>query len=214
MSEGVGLGSGSGMRGWGAIRSPVYWALLGLVIERPGYGYELLKRFERDFCETLPLSSQSHVYRALGVLAERGLIEEVPGTGVRQPGRVRQPKPHYRATVEGVRAYRDWLLAQADAGRRQWSLFVRLLAVFAREPDAAIEIIDRYEQSCLHDGGDIHASPSSGPSAEAASRLAGWLGSEESRLTLDARLTWVEYARDKFKAIGIVASDSHPASLA
>ena len=55
-----------------AIRSPVYWALIGLVIERPSYGYELLKRFEREYGQMLPLSSESHVYRALTSCRSRG----------------------------------------------------------------------------------------------------------------------------------------------
>jgi DNA-binding PadR family transcriptional regulator len=199
-------------RSWAAIRSPVYWALLGLVIEHPGYGYELLKRFERDYGDALPLSSDSHIYRALTVLQDKGLIEEIPRVVAMDPGSGRQPRPRYRATGEGVRGYRDWLLAQADAGRRQWTLFVRQLAVFAREPCAALQIIDRYEQLCLQEASDLSGSSLGGLPAEAVSSLARRLGSEERRLTIDARLTWVEYARRQFKALAIVHSDEYAPS--
>ena len=33
----------------GSMQSPVNWALLGLVIERPSYAYELAQRFERTY---------------------------------------------------------------------------------------------------------------------------------------------------------------------
>src|SRR5271168_3961392 len=78
------------------MRSPVNWALLGLVIERPSYGYELVKRFQREYEDVLPLSSESHVYTALKALERRGLIEETPGKGGG-----RQPKPCYHATATG-----------------------------------------------------------------------------------------------------------------
>src|ERR1700733_5762571 len=63
-----------------AMHSPVNWALLGLVIERPSYAYELAHRFERTYEGALSLSSVSHVYTALATLRDRGLVQEVPGT--------------------------------------------------------------------------------------------------------------------------------------
>lgn len=35
------------------MRSPLNWALLGLVIQRPSYGYELVQRFERIYEDAL-----------------------------------------------------------------------------------------------------------------------------------------------------------------
>src|ERR1022692_333686 len=87
------------------MQSPVNWALLGLVIERPSYAYELAQRFERTYQAALTLSSISHVYTALAALRSRSLIEELPGT---RAGR--QPKPHYRATAKGLQDYGQWLI--------------------------------------------------------------------------------------------------------
>src|ERR1700731_241869 len=58
------------------MQSLVNWALLGLVIERPSYAYELAQRFERTYEGVLSLSSISHVYTALGTLRDRSLVEE------------------------------------------------------------------------------------------------------------------------------------------
>ncbi len=101
------------------MHSQVNWALLGLVIERPSYAYELAKRFERTYGEVLSLSSVSHVYTALATLKDRALIEELPGT---RTGR--QPKPRYQATETGLLDYAQWLIGQAGEDRRRQRLFV------------------------------------------------------------------------------------------
>src|SRR5262249_55495278 len=158
----------------------------------------LLKRFERDFGDTLPISSESHIYRALSVLESRGLIEEVPGTGTsQQVSSLRQPKPHYRATVAGMHGYRDWLLAQVRSDRRQSQLFMRQLAVFSREPEVGLEILERYAHACLEEAeGESIVSGEHSP--DTASGLAARLISEESRLVMEARLPWISYARRQF----------------
>jgi DNA-binding PadR family transcriptional regulator len=198
----------SATQSWGAIRSPVYWALLGLVIERAGYGYELLKRFERDFGDILPISSESHIYRALSVLESRGLIEEVPGTETsQQASSLRQPKPHYRATLAGMHGYRDWLLAQVRSDRRQSQLFMRQLAVFAREPEVGLEILERYSRACLEEA-QSEPIASGDHSPDTPSGLAARLISEESRLVMEARLPWIAYARRQFEALSEVRRSS------
>jgi DNA-binding PadR family transcriptional regulator len=182
-----------------AIRSPVYWALLGLVIERPSYGYELLKRFQREYGQMLPLSSESHVYRALDVLQGRGLIEEVLRAPA-GPAPGRQPRPRYQSTIDGLRGYRDWLIARVRQDHRPSSLFARELAVFAREPDVALEIIECCEQACAPNGREpagVGESDSRGEVPDLAARLV----SEESRLTMQATLPWVSYARSEFEAL-------------
>ncbi len=180
------------------MRSPVNWALLGLVIERPSYGYELVQRFERTFGDELELSSPSQIYTALDTLTRRGLIGELPPDGPAN-GAVRQPKPHYRATADGVHGYQDWLIAQVHEERRRSRLFARQLAALA--PHAALTVIDRCEQACLQDaartppaGAEDH--PPDGPAG-----LADRLVAEEDRLAIGARLSWIEYARRELGAL-------------
>jgi DNA-binding PadR family transcriptional regulator len=195
----VGARGSSQLEGWTAIRSPVYWSLLGLVIERAGYGYELLKRFEREFGDALPLSSDSHIYRALNVLETGLLIEQLPAGATDAHGG-RQPKPNYRATELGVERYRDWLMDEVAAGRRQSWLFVRRLAVFERTPQVALEIIDHYERVCLGEQARRPLGPTSGSTGDAGG-LAARLAGEEARLSVDATLPWAEYAREQFEAL-------------
>jgi DNA-binding PadR family transcriptional regulator len=180
-----------------AMRSPVSWALLGLVIERPSYGYELVQRFERTYGDALELSSPSQIYTALDALERRSLIEKLPD-GDPSTGVVRQPKPHYRATVGGVRGYQDWLIAQAHEERRRSRLFAHQLAVLA--PRAALAVIERYEQACLEEAKRTPLGAAD-DSADGASGLAARLIGEEDRLAVGARLSWIEYARRQFRAL-------------
>jgi DNA-binding PadR family transcriptional regulator len=177
------------------MRSPVSWALLGLLIERPGYGYDLVQRFERTYGDALELSSPSQIYTSLKGLEQRSLIEQLPAEEGSADA-LRQPKPRYRATSEGLRRYQDWLISQVHEERRRSRLFARQLAILA--PHAALTVIERYEESCLQEPRRGPADPSlAGGTSAFASRLIA----EESRLATGTTLQWIEYARRELQAI-------------
>ncbi|HEX5308041.1 MAG TPA: PadR family transcriptional regulator [Solirubrobacteraceae bacterium] len=179
----VGVVSGHAVK---SMRSPVNWSLLGLVIQRPSYGYELVQRFERAYGEALELSSPSQIYTALDTLQRRGLIELLPVSEPPEPSR--QPKPHYRVTAEGMVAYVDWLACHVHGEQRRSRLFVHQLAVLAT-PEA-LAVIERCEHACLK-----AATAKPPPSESVGGALADRLLDEEQRLLIDARLSWFEYAR-------------------
>jgi len=187
----------SGAKG---MRSPVYWALLGLVIERPSYGYELVTRFERMYGDILPISGDSHIYNALNVLEGRSLIKVMRLTHPVSTGTARQPKYHYRATDLGREGYGTHLVEQMREARRHSQRIVRELAIFASNPRMALEIIDEIEEICLHEAVRARMSPSP-LRAGSSSALVDRLATEESRLAMEAMLPWVEYARATFKAL-------------
>ena len=184
------------------MRSPVSWALLGLVIQRPSYGYELVQRFERTYEDALELSSPSQVYAALDALERRCLIERL---AVDEDDASRQPKPNYRATAEGVHDYRDWLVAQLHEERRRSRLFARQVAMLACAD--ALVVIERCERACLREASDTRPAGTDDAQRPAGTNdtqiddpahpthLAARLVGEEERLALGARLAWVEYAR-------------------
>lgn len=176
----------------GTLRSSVAWALLGLVIERPSYGYELMQRFRRTYGETLALGSAKQHYNALETLRMHGLIEEVEGSRL-DSTHTRHPRPHYEATQEGVRAYEEWLLTQMEEQHQQSRLFARQLSVLA--PDAALEVLDEYEREWLAEADEIP--PAEAERAGVAQRLAH----EQEQMSLEARLTWIEYARNELKEL-------------
>jgi DNA-binding PadR family transcriptional regulator len=178
------------------MQSPVIWALLGLVIERPSYAYELAQRFDRTFEGALALSSTSRVYTALGTLQKRGLVEEVSGT---RTGR--QPKPRYRATAQGAAGYRDWLVGQFADNRRRQRLFVLQLTALARDAETALELVARFERACVKEASRTPVSSRNGCSPDPATDLVTRLLSEENRLVVAATLAWVQYVRRELVAL-------------
>jgi DNA-binding PadR family transcriptional regulator len=179
-----------------SMQSPVNWALLGLVIERPSYAYKLAQRFDRTYDGALSLSSTSHVYTALRSLLDRRLIEEVPGSGTG-----RQPKPCYRATSEGLEHYQRWLVGQLAEERRRQRLFAMELAALMSEPELAHAVIDGYERECLREASHNTLDAQDDGSDTAGSQLASRLANEENRLAIGARLAWVQYARRELRVI-------------
>lgn len=180
------------------MRSPVSWALLGLVIQRPSYGYELVQRFERTYGDALELSSPSQVYVSLDALKRRGLIEELPEEP--EPGVVRQPKPHYRATETGVADYRKWLIALAGEQRRRSRMFARQISVLG--PKDALGVLEHCELAYLDEARREAPAPVS--AARHADRLEGLatrLQWEEDRLAVGAMLSWIDYARRELKEL-------------
>src|ERR1700683_2935985 len=125
--------------------SQVNWALLGLLLARAGYGYQLVKRFEEAYGDVLALGSESHIYTALNELSRRGLIEMVTDTPAARMGTHRQPKVRYQATAAGADSYRERMFEQAGADRRQSQLFVRQLAAMEHEPEVGLAVLERHE---------------------------------------------------------------------
>jgi DNA-binding PadR family transcriptional regulator len=176
--------------------SPVNWALLGLIIERESYAFELAQRFQKIYRDVISLSSTSHVYTALGVLERRELIEQIPGA---RAGR--QPKPNYRATPRGIESYGEWLVGYVREDRRRQAMFVLGISSLASDTSWVEEILDRYEQAWLqHDGGNglvaLDGLPA-GPGAELVARISP----AENELIAAAKRTWVEGVRAALEEI-------------
>jgi DNA-binding PadR family transcriptional regulator len=189
-----------------AMHSPVNWALLGLVIERPSYAYELAHRFERTYDGALSLSSVSHVYTALATLRDRDLVQEMPGTQAQARSRRR-----YEATAEGLLEHEQWLVAQVSEERRRQRLLVTQLGALARTPARAIEVLDAYERACL---AEVAAAPGAGEDTPGTTGLVARLIAEDARLSIAAKLNWVQYARVQLRTHvdrhPIAATDPHP----
>lgn len=174
------------------MHSSVNWALLGLVIERPSYAYELACRFERTYEGALALSSVSHVYTALGTLRDRGLVEEVL-----DGQRTQRSKRRYRATPHGLSEHAEWLVGQVVEERRRQRVLVTQLGALARTPERAMEVLDEYERACL-----AEAAAASAPGSDegpGTTHLVARLIGEETRLAIAAKLRWTQYARAQLR---------------
>jgi DNA-binding PadR family transcriptional regulator len=192
------------------MHSPVNWALLGLVIERPSYAYELARRFERTYDGALSLSSVSHIYTALGTLRERRLVEETPDT----PDATRSRR-RYQATALGLSEHGQWLVGQVAEERRRQHVLIVQLGALARTPQRASAALDAYEQACM---AEMAAAPAPGADeGPGTTRLVARLIGEDARGTIAARLRWVQYARAQLQALAPVPAPppsgaAHPGS--
>jgi DNA-binding PadR family transcriptional regulator len=182
------------------MRSPVNWAVLGLLIERPTYVYELAHRFERRYGDALHLSNIGHAYTAIGALESRGLIVEIPGT---REGR--QPKPRYRATDAGRSAYREWLVTLAQEESRRRRLSVLALGALAESPAQMLDALADCETVWLRDGMATDIAAASLQPTEPS--LSARLIAEQERLAIGAKLEWVQFAREQ---VGRLASTGAP----
>jgi DNA-binding PadR family transcriptional regulator len=174
------------------MHSPVNWAVLGLVIERPSYAYELARRFERTYAGALSLSSVSHVYTALSALRERGLVHELA-----DPRGSARSRRRYEATAQGLSDHAEWLIGQISEERRRQRLLVAQLGALARTPERATAILNAYERACLF---ELAAAPPPGDTTPGMTGLVSRLIGEETRLAIAAKLRWVQYARTQIYA--------------
>lgn len=187
-------GAPPGARAW---RSPVTWAILGLVLEKPSYGYEIAVRFDRRFSPLMSVSP-SNIYTTLDRLVRLGFVERVRGrTGTVSE---RQRRQHYKGTADGARAYREWLAACLRDDPRRTDVLVRLSSICMRGPEALLDLLDRYEVECVEETQRL-----AGARREAADdgglmpALIGRVVESERRLMLTAQLQWVQQAKDEVR---------------
>ena len=185
------------------MHSAINWALLGLVIERPSYAYELAHRFERTYDGVLTLSAVSHVYTALATLRTRGLVEELPSTRAESRSRRR-----YRATEQGLSEHTQWLVGQVSEERKRQRLLVLQLGALTRTPGRALEVLDAYEQACLSEAAAAPAPQSAAEDPGTIGLVARLIG-EETRLSVAAKLRWSQYARAQLHTYASTSSQSH-----
>lgn len=179
--------------------SPLASALLGVMIERPSHGYELAQRFNHVYGDSLPTIDPKKVYRPLKALEAHGLIQETRPSAHEKPAPNRLPKPRYRATAKGVRAYQQWLVSEMQEQRARERLFALQLSML--EPGTALSVIERYEQECLSDAGEPAEPEEIAPSGHNPVGVARRLADADERLALEVRLTWIQYARSELNAL-------------
>ncbi len=110
---------------------PLKHAVLALIAERRGYGYELVQRLEERVGPGWRLNP-SAVYPALDQLERGGLAATTTGRG----GSRRSPRVLYAATAAGVAALDAWQAA-TDAPPEPVRADLHLRIAFARPQDRA-----------------------------------------------------------------------------
>jgi DNA-binding PadR family transcriptional regulator len=120
-------------------------AVLGLVIERPGYGYELVQRLGQRIEGWRP--SETAVYPALRSLRTDGMIRARDVAGA--PGSAHRGVVWYEATEFGREEFRAWVRAPTDLSPQRDAFALKV--AFARVEDlpSLVALTRELEQACL-----------------------------------------------------------------
>jgi DNA-binding PadR family transcriptional regulator len=103
-------------------------AALGLLVQQPGSGYDLLRRFEKSMANVWP-ATQSQLYGELNKLATAGLIE-VSSVGPRG-------RKEYRATDAGRDELLRWITNSQDDPPERSAGLLRVFLLGELPPDRA-----------------------------------------------------------------------------
>jgi DNA-binding PadR family transcriptional regulator len=125
-------------------RASLKHAVLGLVLERPGYGYGLGNRLDARF----PHWQSTGVYDALDRLQADGLV-----IGAGEKGRSTQrsaPKTVYHGTDAGREFFHDWLLQPTPFTPPRHDLDLKIALSGPDEWPALIDQVSGQEALCMN----------------------------------------------------------------
>ena len=168
-------------------------AVLGLVIERPGYGYQLAQRLDESFGSSG--FAPSGVYSALDQLSRDALVRSAGELGA-GPARRAAPRTIYEATEEGVEHFEAWMLDPSPAPPLRDELHMKIALCRPRNVPRLIDAVVGQELVCLGRLQDLkRLSEETGSSRDWAG-LMGTLASEAEVAFWNARIEWLQNARE------------------
>jgi len=172
-------------------RSTLDMAVLSVVIECPGHGYDIGVRFASRYYPLYRTTIQN-VYTNLRRLREAGFIEPIDlDDEPRAHGPIR--KESFRATAAGARNFRGWLTSPIPSETARRELFTRLRALRPDDYRAMLRLLDRYEEAVLSSISFI----SRGEPLTVVDDLAR----EDHEAAIEGALRWSAGARDKLLAL-------------
>ncbi len=123
-------------------------AVLGLMIDRPSYGYNL----QQQIGERLGFLglAESTVYKTLERLELDGWVEEV---GEKSAGQTRRGAPRilYRATPEGVASFKSWMAETSDRAVLRDELQAKLALSDPDDLPTLLELAEAQSRECLEE---------------------------------------------------------------
>ena len=168
-------------------------AVLAIVIDGPGHGWDVWERFEDRF-HPLFRSKHPHVYRSLNELADAGHVEPFELAELRTPmltGREKGRGCGYRASGSGARFLRERLATPIPPGDARAETRRRLRATHPADYHLIAVILRRFREAVLASA--LCARPSPGET------LVEELDREEHEAYIEWQLRWVDGALEKVR---------------
>lgn len=126
-------------------------AVLGLLVERRGYGYDLARRFEDRVGPGWQLN-EGAIYVALDNLQRDGFVrhvpDDLPSTGKRRTHRG-APRVMYEATPKGSAEFEAWMVSPSLRAPVREELHLKLALSRVEHLPRLVEISVEQERSCL-----------------------------------------------------------------
>lgn len=174
-------------------------AVLGLVIERPGYGYDLARRLRERFGSSG--FAPTGVYSALDQLSAEGLVRAAGSLADGSAERA-APRTVYEATAEGREQFDRWMLSGSSPAHVRDELNMKLALSRPRDLPALIELARSQEEQCLERLQALkqldvaaEAPRSRGGGGLAWSQVAALLVRDAEVRQLQARVEWLQRAQ-------------------
>ena len=172
---------------WMRGSSPLKGALLGLILERPGHGYDLANRLDRRLGPAWRIDGK-RLYPMLGQLEKAGLVssEVVSTDGPTVPRVV------YSPTERANPALTEWMETNVPKEPMRVELQARIAVARAEDAPRVLAALDQYERQCF---ALLTASATSQPEVRSWVGVAMYLARSSALGQLQAELTWIVHAR-------------------
>jgi DNA-binding PadR family transcriptional regulator len=168
-------------------------AVLGLVIERPGYGYDLARRLRERFGSSG--FAPTGVYSALDQLSSDALVRSAGSRGD-GPSERSAPRTIYEATSKGIDHFEQWMLGGSSLAPVRDELHMKIALSKPHNLARLVELAEAQERDCLARLDALRvpaAHPRSTP--RAWSEMAVLLVRDAEVKQLQARVEWLQKAR-------------------
>jgi DNA-binding PadR family transcriptional regulator len=121
-------------------------AVLGLVIERPGYGYDLARRLEERFGSSG--FAPTGVYSALDQLSSEALVRSA-GSRAGATNERAAPRTIYEATPKGIDHFEEWMLGCSSLAPVRDELYMKIALSKPHNLLRLMELAQAQEEDCL-----------------------------------------------------------------
>jgi DNA-binding PadR family transcriptional regulator len=185
----------------------IKYALLGLLREKPDYGYHLRKRFEERLGTVWRLNP-GQVYQTLQALVKAGLANEiVDDRAVADPSEMRSRRL-FELTAKGERLLERWLQrSPARARPARDETLLRLLVIPVDGHDEAARQIDKLLRVQRRFAASLVAEKHRLPGSMERPQLVREVGLEAALLHTEAHIKWLELARRRLQDSAGAADD-------
>jgi len=130
----------------------VKYAVLGLLVQRRGYGYDLVQRFEGQIGPGWQLNAGA-IYVALDKLEQEGLVRPIATEDAIAPTRRRTvrgaPRVVYEPTERGLERFDEWMREPSALAPLREELHLKLALSRRRDLPRLLELVAEQERNCL-----------------------------------------------------------------